>query len=90
MKLRFLGLIDYNRPGFATGVMSEAAPYPLLGLQNQTPPNGIVVHVEQLFHAFLFGEHDEIIEATLPNVAHSNGCTPERVCPGTGLGAKFA
>jgi hypothetical protein len=34
VKLRSSGLIDQNRPAFAIGVMSEAAPQPLLGLQN--------------------------------------------------------
>jgi hypothetical protein len=34
LKLCFSGLIDQNRAAFAIGVMSEAAPQPLLGLQN--------------------------------------------------------
>src|SRR5258708_26617074 len=34
VELCFLGLIDQNRAAFAIGVMSEAAPQPLLGLQN--------------------------------------------------------
>jgi hypothetical protein len=32
VKLGFLGLIDQNRAGFAIGVMSEAAPQPILRL----------------------------------------------------------
>jgi hypothetical protein len=34
VKLRFLGLIDQNRDGFAIGVFAEAAPQPILGLRN--------------------------------------------------------
>jgi hypothetical protein len=48
------------------------------------------MHVAQLFHARLLGKNNEILEAALPNVSHSDGGTPKRVCLGTGFGAKFA
>jgi len=48
------------------------------------------MHIAQLFHAFLLGEHDKIVEAALPNVSHSDGSAPKRVYLGTGFGAKFA
>src|ERR1700687_864331 len=48
------------------------------------------MHVAQLFHAFLLSKNNENVEAALPNVSHGDGCTPKRVCLGTGFGAKFA
>ncbi len=48
------------------------------------------MHVAQLFHAFLLGEHNEIVEATLPNMPDGDGCAPKHVCPVTGFGAKFS
>ena len=48
------------------------------------------MHVAQLFHPLLLGEHDKIVEASLPNVSHGEGCTPKRVGLGTVFGAKFA
>ena len=45
------------------------------------------MHVAQLFHAFLIGEHNEIVEATLPNMAHGNGRAPKHFSVDT---AKFA
>jgi len=47
------------------------------------------VHVAQLYHTLLLGKHNEIVKATLPNMPHGDGCTPKRICPGTGFGAKF-
>ena len=77
-----------NWAAFAIGVMAKAAPQPLLGLQNQTSLHRVAVHVAQLFHSFVFGKHNKIVEATLPNMSHGDGCTPKRVCLGTALGAK--
>src|SRR5215831_4346510 len=48
------------------------------------------MHVAKLFHALLLGTNNEIVETALPNVSHGDGCTPKLVCPGAGLGAKFA
>ena len=48
------------------------------------------MHVAQLFHALLFGNNNEVVEAALPNVSHGDGCTPKRVCLDTGFGAKFS
>ena len=48
------------------------------------------MHVAQLFHAFLLGKDDEIVEAALPNVPCGDGCTPKLICYGIGPGAKFA
>jgi len=49
--------------------MAEAAPQPLLGLQNESPLNRIAMQVTQLFHAFLPGKDNEIVEAAL-GLAH--------------------
>ena len=42
------------------------------------------------FTLVCFGEPNKIVEATLPNVSHGEGCTPKRVGLGTGFGPKFA
>ena len=47
------------------------------------------MHVAQLFHPFIFSEHNKIVEATLPNMSHGDGSAPKRVCVDTSLGAKF-
>jgi len=48
------------------------------------------VHVAQLCRPFFFGEHNEIVEAALPNMPHGDGRAPKHVCAGTGFGSKFS
>ena len=48
--------------------MTVTAPVPLFRRQHQTADNGIAMHVTQLLQPLLLREHDEIIEAMLPNV----------------------
>jgi hypothetical protein len=52
--------------------MTEAAPVPLFGRQHQTADNGVAAQVEQFLHSLLPGEHDEIVEAILPNVSDAS------------------
>jgi hypothetical protein len=56
--------------------MPEAAPSPILGLQNQAPLNRNAVHIPQLFHALFLAEDQEIIKAPLPDVSQDRPQDP--------------
>src|SRR5579859_84063 len=58
--------------------MAEAAPCPLLRLQNESPLHWIAVHVSQLLLALVFREDNEIVEPRLPDAAPLRRRLPER------------
>src|ERR1700733_8632530 len=67
--------------------MPGTAPVPLLRRQHQTADSGIAMHVTQLLHALLLGEHDEIVEAMLPNVSLGKRDLPQGGQYGINTGA---
>jgi hypothetical protein len=77
VKLCFSGLIDQNWAAFATGVMAEPATERWLSVGRVSAKSPTSRKEREKW-------------GTRPNMSHGDGCTPERVCLGTGFGAKFA
>jgi hypothetical protein len=59
------------------GVVAIACSRPIVALEYQTARHRIAVHVAEFRHALLFGEHNEIVEAVLPDVALEEGEPPQ-------------
>jgi hypothetical protein len=62
--------------------MARAAPVPWFRLEYQTACHRIAVRVAELLPAFLFREHNEIVEAMLPDLTLDEGGLPETRCSG--------
>ena len=69
LHLRFLCFVGQHWSLLSQSVMTVTAPVPLFRRQHQTADNRIAMHVTQLLHPLVLREHDEIVEAMLPNVS---------------------
>jgi hypothetical protein len=58
--------LNFNRSAITGQIMSEAAPIPIFGTHNQTPPDGITMNVLQFLNELPFRPDVEIVIAGLP------------------------
>jgi hypothetical protein len=61
-------LIDLQPSLFVIGVAAIAAPFPLLGLEHQSAPHRIAMHVAQVLDPLALAPRIEIVEAALPDM----------------------
>jgi hypothetical protein len=87
-QFRISWFIHHHRSGITAGVVAIAAPSPLLRFEHEAPLNRVVVHVAQLFALLVFGEDDEVIEASLPDMSALQRRTPESILPRVDAGAE--
>lgn len=80
-QFRLSWFVHHNRSKLAVGVVTIAAPQPLLRFEHQAAFDRVAMHVAQLLDPLVLGEDDEVIEASLPDVSAFQGRTPESILP---------
>ena len=78
LHLRSPRFVHHNWSRFTVSILTIAAPWPLVRFKHQASLNRIAVNVAQLLDALLLGEDDEVLEASLPEVAAFERAAPQR------------